>query len=58
MEQVAAGYKYLIGEDILHRDLKPSNILREGINAHIQESCGKLEILDLRCELSLASRGR
>lgn len=30
MDQVLAGYKYLLNEGIIHRDLKPANILRIG----------------------------
>ncbi len=30
MEQVLAGFKYLIEEGVIHRDLKPANILRVG----------------------------
>jgi serine/threonine protein kinase len=32
MEQIIAGYKYLIKQKVLHRDLKPPNILKSGPN--------------------------
>lgn len=30
MEQVLAGFKYLMQEGVIHRDMKPANILRIG----------------------------
>lgn len=30
MEQILAGYQYLLVEGVIHRDLKPANILRVG----------------------------
>ena len=30
MEQILAGYRYLLEEGVIHRDLKPANILRVG----------------------------
>lgn len=30
MEQILAGFKYLLQEGVIHRDLKPANILRVG----------------------------
>ena len=30
MEQIMAGYKYLLEMKVLHRDLKPPNILKSG----------------------------
>ena len=32
MEQIIAGYRYLLQLKILHRDLKPPNILKSGPN--------------------------
>lgn len=32
MEQVIAGYRYLLEKKVLHRDLKPPNILKAGNN--------------------------
>ena len=32
MEQIIAGYKYLLKQKVLHRDLKPPNILKSGPN--------------------------
>jgi serine/threonine protein kinase len=32
MEQIIAGYKYLLQMKVLHRDLKPPNILQSGPN--------------------------
>lgn len=28
MDQIACGYRYLIGNNIVHRDIKPANILK------------------------------
>lgn len=30
MDQILAGYRYLLEEGVIHRDLKPANILRVG----------------------------
>lgn len=30
MDQILAGYRYLLDEGVIHRDLKPANILRVG----------------------------
>jgi serine/threonine protein kinase len=30
MEQVLAGFKYILQEGVIHRDMKPANILRIG----------------------------
>jgi serine/threonine protein kinase len=32
IEQIIAGYKYLLEHKVLHRDLKPPNILKSGYN--------------------------
>jgi serine/threonine protein kinase len=41
MEQVLAGYRYLIEEGVIHRDLKPANILRIGNFGASQATSGR-----------------
>ena len=41
MEQVLAGFKYLLQEGVIHRDMKPANILRIGKNVFIKVINGR-----------------
>jgi serine/threonine protein kinase len=53
MNQVLAGYRYLIEQGVIHRDLKPANILRIGRTSPMQEISGKYPILGLRLSRSM-----
>lgn len=41
MEQVLAGFKYLLQEGVIHRDMKPANILRIGKIPFIKVTNGR-----------------
>lgn len=45
MEQVLAGFKYLMQEGVIHRDMKPANILRIGNIVFTQVINGRYLIL-------------
>lgn len=44
MEQVLAGFKYILQEGVIHRDMKPANILRIGKSVCIQVTNGRYPI--------------
>lgn len=56
MDQVLAGYKYLIEQGVIHRDLKPANILRFGTSSVIEATSGKSETWGSRSSPSTRSR--
>ena len=45
MEQILAGFKYLMQEGVIHRDMKPANILRIGNIVFTQVINGRYLIL-------------